>query len=173
MHYHDTEWGKPIYDDQQLFAMLCLESMQAGLSWLTILKRRTAYYQHFDDFDAKKIITYDDQKIAKLMQNTDIIRHQKKIQAIIHNAHAYLAIQQKQSFSDYLWGITTPNNQPVINKPKSLHDIPPSTEISTKLAKQLKTDGFVFVGAKTCYAFMQAVGMVDDHVVNCAFKTRS
>lgn len=172
MDYHDTQWGKPVYDDEQLFAMLCLEAMQSGLSWITILKRKDNYYRAFDGFDAKKISQYDDDKINALMQDAGIIRHRKKIEAIIANARAYLAIQQTGSFADYLWAMTTNNKQPVINKPKSLADVPSKTEVSERLAKQLKKDGFKFIGATTCYAFMQAVGMVDDHLIHCAFKKR-
>lgn len=120
MDYHDTQWGKPVYDDEQLFAMLCLEAMQSGLSWITILKRKDNYYRAFDGFDTKKISQYDDDKINALMQDAGIIRHRKKIEAIVANARAYLAIQQTGSFADYLWAMTTNNKQPVINKPKSL-----------------------------------------------------
>lgn len=172
MDYHDNEWGKPVYDDDTLFAMLCLESMQAGLRWITILKRRDAYYQAFDNFDAHKIALYDDKKISELMQNPAIIRHQKKIQAIVNNAKAYLILKENGSFSDYLWQITTQDGKTVINKPKTANDIPNHTKLSTQLAQMLKKDGFTFIGSKVCYAFMQATGMVDDHIINCAFKTR-
>lgn len=172
MDYHDNEWGKPVYDDDTLFAMLCLESMQAGLRWITILKRRDAYYQAFDNFDAHKIALYDDKQISELMQNPAIIRHQKKIQAIVNNAKAYLILKENGSFSDYLWQITTQDGKTVINKPKTANDIPNHTKLSTQLAQMLKKDGFTFIGSKVCYAFMQATGMVDDHIINCAFKTR-
>ncbi|MFB6349741.1 DNA-3-methyladenine glycosylase I [Moraxella sp. ZJ142] len=168
--YHDNEWGKPIYDDQALFACLNLEAMQSGLSWITILKRRDGYYRAFDDFDAQKIANYDDAKVAALMQDTGIIRHRAKILAIIANAKAYLAITAKQSFSDYLWGIATPDGKSVINHWQTPEQIPAQTEISAKLAKQLKKDGFKFIGATTCYAFMQAVGMVNDHLADCDFR---
>lgn len=168
--YHDNEWGKPVYDDDTLFAMLCLESMQAGLSWITILKRRDGYYRAFDGFDAAKIAAYDDAKVDKLMLDAGIIRHRAKILAIINNAKAYLKIKQYQSFSDYLWGITTADGKPIDNCPADLSDIPAQTDVSVRLAKQLKKDGFKFVGATTCYAFMQAVGMVNDHVADCAFR---
>lgn len=168
--YHDNEWGKPVYDDDTLFAMLCLESMQAGLSWITILKRRDGYYRAFDGFDATKIATYDDAKVDKLMLDAGIIRHRAKILAIINNAKAYLKIKQYQSFSDYLWGITTADGKPIDNCPADLSGIPAQTDVSVRLAKQLKKDGFKFVGATTCYAFMQAVGMVNDHVADCAFR---
>lgn len=172
IQYHDQEWGKPIYDDEQLFAMLCLEAMQAGLSWLMILKRRENYYHAFDGFDAQKISQYDDDKIDELMQNAGIIRHRKKIEAIVANAKAYLAIQKSMPFGEYLWAMTTHDKQPVINNPKCLADVPTQNDVSCRLAKQLKKDGFKFIGATTCYAFMQAVGMVDDHLIHCAFKSR-
>lgn len=168
--YHDYEWGKPIFDDRALFALLCLEAMQAGLSWITILKKREHYYQAFDGFDPIKIAAYDDAKVDELMQNAGIIRHRGKILAIIANAQAFLKITKNQSFGDYLWGITTNNNTPVINHPKRMNDIPSSTDVSSKLAAQLKKDGFKFLGATTCYAFMQASGMVNDHLVDCDFR---
>lgn len=170
--YHDTEWGKPVFNDKELFALLCLESMQAGLSWITILRKRENYYHAFRGFDPNIIATFDDKKVDELMQNTGIIRHRGKIQAIIDNAKLYLEISQTQSFSDYLWAMS-PNGLdkiPQDNKPKSLSDIPSSTEYSTKMAKQLKKDGFKFLGATTCYAFMQACGMVNDHLIECKFR---
>ncbi|MDO5652363.1 MAG: DNA-3-methyladenine glycosylase I [Moraxella sp.] len=168
--YHDTEWGKPCYDERTLFAMLCLEGMQAGLSWITILKRREGYYHAFDEFDAQKIASFNDNKVALLMQDTGIIRHELKIRAIINNAKAYLAITKQQSFADYLWGITTDDGKPIINHPINLDQVPVSTPVSDRLAKQLKKDGFKFVGSTTCYAYMQAVGMVNDHLMTCDFR---
>lgn len=168
--YHDHEWGVPSYDDRHLFAMLCLEAMQAGLSWYTILKKRPNYYAAFDDFDPDKIAQYDTAKVDRLMQNTGIVRHRKKIEAIIANARAYQAISTRERFCDYLWRTATPNGAPVINHPKSINDLPSHNEYAVKLAKQLKQDGFKFVGATTCYAFMQAVGMVNDHLIDCAFR---
>lgn len=171
IHYHDSEWGRPCYDDRSLFAMLCLESMQAGLSWITILKKRHHYYHAFDDFNPHKIAIYDDDKVKQLMNNAGIIRHKQKILAIINNANAYLAITSKQSFSDYLWQTAIGGTTPIINYPKNLSEIPTQTARSATLAKQLKKDGFQFVGSTMCYAFMQACGMVDDHLISCAFKT--
>lgn len=168
--YHDNEWGKAVYDDERLFAMLCLESMQAGLSWLTILQRKENYYHAFDQFNAEKIAQYDDKKINQLMQNQGIIRHRGKILAIINNAKAYLRIKQQQSFCTYLWKIATPDGKPIINHIEHLDDVPTQTPSSQKLAKQLKKDGFIFIGATTCYAFMQACGMVNDHLNCCDFK---
>lgn len=169
--YHDNEWGKPIIDDQQLFAMLCLESMQAGLSWITVLRKRERYYQVFADFNPAIIATFDETKIDELMQDSGIIRHRGKIQAIIDNAKIFLKITENQSFSDYLWAMS-PNGlakQPLINQPKTLADIPTRSVFSDNMAKQLKKDGFKFLGSTTCYAFMQAVGMVNDHLADCDF----
>ncbi|WP_066802832.1 DNA-3-methyladenine glycosylase I [Moraxella oblonga] len=172
VHYHDNEWGRVVCDDRQLFACLCLEGMQAGLSWITILKRRECYYQAFDDFDPAKIAQYDDDKVEKLMQNTSIIRHRAKILAIIDNAKAYLKVTQHQSFCKYLYTILNAHGDfPKDNHPNVLQDIPTKTPASVALAKQLKKDGFKFVGATTCYAFMQAVGMVNDHVMGCDYRT--
>lgn len=170
--YHDNEWGVVCCDDERLFAMLCLEGMQAGLSWITILKKRAAYYDAFDGFDASKIAQYDDKKVDELMNNDGIIRHRLKIQAIIANAKAYLKIKENGSFSDHVWGIVARHQDktPLINQPKTTADIPTQTAASIALSKQLKKDGFKFVGPTICYAYMQACGMVNDHVVDCDFK---
>lgn len=170
--YHDDEWGVPCHDDRKLFAMLCLEGMQAGLSWITILKRRESYYQAFDGFDPIKIASYDDKKIDELMSDSGIIRHRPKITAIIANAKAYLRVTQNQSFDEYVWGIVADHQSqtPLINHPKNIQDIPTKTKASIALSKQLKKDGFQFIGPTICYAYMQACGMVDDHVIDCAFK---
>lgn len=169
--YHDNEWGKAVFDDRTLFAMLCLEGMQAGLSWITVLRKRDDYYQAFDGFDPDKIATYDDDKVVQLMQNAGIIRHRAKIQAIIDNAKAYQSITKHQPFCEYLWGIVRQMGDfPKDNCPKQPSDIPTKTTVSEHLSKRLKKDGFKFIGATTCYAFMQAVGMVNDHVENCAFR---
>lgn len=170
--YHDSEWGKAVFDDKELFAILCLESMQSGLSFITILKKRNNYYHAFADFDPAIIANFDDKKVDELMQNTGIIRHRGKICAIIDNARAYLTITKAQSFADYLWAMS-PNGLakiPQDNRCKSLSDVPSFTEYSLKMAKQLKKDGFKFVGATTCYAFMQACGMVNDHLLDCQFR---
>lgn len=169
--YHDREWGKPSYDDRHLFAMLCLEGMQAGLSWITILKKRERYYQVFADFDPVIIAQFDAAKVDELMQDAGIIRNRLKIQAIINNAKCYLAITQTQSFSDYLWAMSpTGTTQPLLNYPVTLADVPAQTLASAAMSKQLKKDGFKFVGSTICYAFMQAVGMVNDHVADCDFR---
>lgn len=169
--YHDEEWGRVVRDDRMLFACLCLEGMQAGLSWITILKRREHYDEAFDGFDPMLIASYDEDKIHELMQNPGIIRHRAKILAIIHNAKAYLQVTERQSFCDYLYGIINQHGTfPRDNQIMSESDLPAQTQASQALAKQLKKDGFKFVGATTCYAFMQAVGMVNDHVMHCAFR---
>lgn len=170
--YHDNEWGKPSYDDRYLFAMLCLEGMQAGLSWITVLKKREHYYQVFENFDPTKITQFDEKKVDELMQDAGIIRHRGKIAAIINNAKCYLQITKTQSFSDYLWAMS-PNGlakQPLINEIRTLAELPINSEASHTMSKQLKKDGFKFVGSTICYAFMQAVGMVNDHVADCDYS---
>lgn len=166
--YHDQEWGVPCFDDHHLFAMLCLEGMQAGLNWLTILKRRDNYYAAFDQFDPIKIAAYQPSDIDRLMLNSGIIRQRKKIHAIITNARAFLTITATQSFASYLWAVV--DGKPIVNTPHTPADIPNQSLLSQKLATQLKKDGFVFVGAISCYAFMQAIGMVNDHLLDCAFR---
>jgi DNA-3-methyladenine glycosylase I len=164
--YHDEEWGVPVHDDQKLFEMLCLEGMQAGLSWITILRKRENYRKAFNNFNAKKIIKYDEDKINVLMQNPGIIRNRLKINAIIKNAKAYLDIQKEYgSFDKYIWGFV--NGEPVVNKLQSISGAPAKTEISDIMSKALKKKGFTFVGSTICYAFMQAVGMVNDHITGC------
>jgi len=164
--YHDEEWGVPLHDDEKLFEMLCLEGMQAGLSWITILKKRENYREAFSNFNAKKIIKYDEEKINKLMQNEGIVRNRLKINAIIKNSHAYLEVQKEYgSFDKYIWQFV--NGQPVVNKLQSISGAPSKTVISDLMSKALKKKGFAFVGSTICYAFMQAVGMVNDHVVSC------
>jgi len=164
--YHDEEWGVPLHNDEKLFEMLCLEGMQAGLSWITILKKRENYRKAFSNFNAKKIIKYDEEKINKLMQNEGIVRNRLKINAIIKNARAYLDVQKEYgSFDKYIWQFV--NGQPVVNKLQSISGAPSKTEISDVMSKALKKKGFTFVGSTICYAFMQATGMVNDHTINC------
>ena len=164
--YHDQEWGKPQYDDQHLFEMLCLEGAQSGLSWWTILKKRENYREAFDQFDPRKIVAYDQKKIEELSENAGIVRNKQKIKSVISNAKAYLAIVEAgESFSDYLWQFV--QGEPIINHWQSHDDVPASTDISTRMARALKIDGFKYVGPTVCYAFMQAVGMVNDHTVDC------
>lgn len=164
--YHDEEWGVPEHDDRKLFEMLILEGAQAGLSWITVLKKRENYQKSFDDFDVVKVSKYSEKKIAKLLENPGIIRNKLKVNAAVINAKAFLEIQQEfGSFDKYIWQFV--NHKPIINKFKSLKDLPAKTEISDEMSKDLKKRGFKFVGSTICYAFMQATGMVNDHVTNC------
>ncbi|MFM2362703.1 MAG: hypothetical protein RLZZ316_1605 [Bacteroidota bacterium] len=164
--YHDEEWGVPVYNDQQLFEMLCLEGAQAGLSWYTVLKKRENYRKAFDNFDAVKMARYTDKKIEKLLQDEGIIRNRLKVHAFIGNAKAYLQVQNEfGSFSAYIWQFT--GGKPIQNKPASLAQLPAKTAISDAMSKDLLKRGFEFVGSTICYAFMQAVGMVNDHTADC------
>lgn len=164
--YHDEEWGVPVHDDHKLFEMLILEGAQAGLSWITVLKKRENYRNAFDNFDAIKISKYSEKKIEKLLNNTGIIRNRLKINSTIGNAKAFLKVQKEfSSFDKYIWQFV--DNKPILNKFKSLKDLPAKTEISDKMSKDLKKRGFKFVGSTICYAFMQATGMVNDHTIDC------
>ena len=164
--YHDTEWGVPVYDDDKLFEFLMLESFQAGLSWITILKKRANFKSAFDNFDYRKIALYDENKYQSLLQDTGIIRNRLKIKATINNAQQFIKIQKEfGSFSDYIWGFV--NGKPIKNHFKSLKDIPAKTELSDTISKNLKKRGFKFVGSTIVYAHMQATGMVNDHTTNC------
>lgn len=164
--YHDQEWGMPVYDDQTLFEFLVLETQQAGLSWITVLKKREAYRVALDDFSARKISDYDYAKIEELLNNPGVIRHRKKIEAIVHNARCFLAVQRQHgSFSNFLWGYV--DHKPIQNKVTDYRTAPTSAPLSDKLSKDMKKLGFKFIGTTTIYAFMQAVGMVNDHEVSC------
>jgi len=164
--YHDTEWGIPQHDDQKLFEFLILEGAQAGLSWTTILKRRDGYRNAFSNFDAKKVSKFTQKHVEKLLHDESIIRNKLKISSAIKNAQMFLKIQEEfGSFDKYLWAFV--DDKPVKNKFKKLSDIPSSTEISEKLSQDLKKRGFNFVGPTICYAFMQAIGMVNDHTSEC------
>lgn len=164
--YHDEEWGRPLYDDNRLFEMLCLEGAQAGLSWWTILQRRENYREAFDQFDPEKIRMYDEEKIEELRQNEKIIRNKLKIKSVISNAKAYAkVVEEHGSFSDYIWQFV--DQEPIINVREKQSEVPASTELSHQMSKKLKKDGFKFVGPTICYAYMQAVGMVNDHLVSC------
>lgn len=166
IEYHDKEWGVPIYDDQLLFEFLILEGAQAGLSWITILKRRDHYRKAFSQFDAKKIARYDAEKVKKLLQNEGIIRNRLKVESTIINAKSFLAVQKEfGSFSKYIWQFV--GGKPINNKRQRQNEVPASTEISNAMSKDLKKRGFKFVGTTICYAFMQAVGMVNDHIQDC------
>lgn len=164
--YHDKEWGRPIHDDHQLFEMLILESMQAGLSWITILKKREAYRKAFDNFDAKKIAQYDESKINELMENAGIIRNRLKINAAINNAKLFLEIQGKYgSFDQMIWSYV--HHTPIVGQWKTIGEVPATTPISDQISKDLKKMGFKFLGSTTIYAFMQAAGLVNDHIITC------
>lgn len=164
--YHDQEWGEPLYDDQALFELFILETLQAGLSWITVLRKRDAYRAALDNFDAEKIAQYDEAKYETLMQHPDLIKNKLKMRAIIHNAQCYLTLKAEHgSFSDWLWQYV--DHKPIINGFQQLSDVPVTTTISDKLSKDLKKLGFKFVGSVTIYAFMQAMGMVNDHVSDC------
>lgn len=164
--YHDEEWGIPLHDDQQLFEFLLLEGAQAGLSWITVLKKREGYRQAFDGFNAEKIARYSPKKIERLMQDSSIIRNRLKINSAIKNAQAYLKIQETYSgFQDFIWQFT--EGKTIQNTWRTQKDVPASTNISDIMSKTLKKHGFSFVGSTICYAFMQATGMVNDHTVDC------
>ena len=170
-NYHDQEWGKPIYDDETIFEFLILESFQAGLSWYTILAKRENFRAAFDYFDYQKIAQYSEEKVEELIQNTGIIRNRLKILATINNAQKFMEVQKEfGSFSKYIWGFV--NHEPIVNRPKTLKEVPATTEISDALAKDLKKRGFKFMGSTVVYAHMQATGMVNDHVENCWIKTQ-
>ncbi|RNA62277.1 DNA-3-methyladenine glycosylase I [Chryseobacterium nematophagum] len=167
--YHDEEWGKPIYEDKMIFEFLVLESFQAGLSWYTILAKRENFRSAFDHFDYKKIAQYSDEKIQELIQNPGIIRNKLKILATINNAQKFIEVQKEfGSFSKYIWGFV--NEKPIDNKPKTLGDVPATSEVSDLLSKDLKKRGFKFMGSTVVYAHMQATGMVNDHVENCIVR---
>lgn len=164
--YHDKEWGRPVFDSLELFEMLCLEGAQAGLSWETILNKRENYRKAFDGFDPKKMAKYTDARKAKLMQNAGIVRNRLKIHAFVENAKAYLAMEKAgESLSDFLWSFV--DHKPVLNKHKSMKNVPAVTTQAEAMSKALKKKGFRFVGPTICYAFMQAVGMVNDHIASC------
>ncbi|MCD6543229.1 MAG: DNA-3-methyladenine glycosylase I [Flavobacteriaceae bacterium] len=166
VQYHDKEWGTPVYDDDKLFEFLILETFQAGLSWITVLRKRENFREAFDHFDYQKIAKYDDKKYNELLQNAGIIRNRLKIKATISNANAFMDIQKEfGSFSKYIWGFV--NHKPIVNHWKTLEEIPVNTAISDKLSADLKKRGFKFVGSTVIYAHMQATGMVNDHVVDC------
>ena len=166
IEYHDLEWGVPVHDERLLFEFLILEGAQAGLSWSTILNKRQAYIQAFDNFEPTKVASYDDAKVQALLANPGIVRNRLKIQAAIQNARSFLEIQdQYGSFDTYIWQFV--DGKPVQNSWKSLQEIPATTKESDAMSKELKKRGFTFVGSTICYAFMQAVGMVNDHTVDC------
>ncbi len=164
--YHDEEWGVPVYDDDTLFEFLILETFQAGLSWITILRKRENFRKAFDNFDYKKIANYNQKKIDELLQDAGIIRNKLKINATITNAQSFMKIQKEfGSFSTYIWGFV--DGKPIKNKFKSINEMPANTPLSDAISKDLKQRGFKFVGSTVVYAHMQATGMVNDHEVGC------
>lgn len=164
--YHDHEWGVPQFDDHRLFELLILEGAQAGLSWITILRKRENYRAALDDFDARKIAQYDADKLAALLQNAGIVRNRLKIQSLVLNAQGFLAIQQEfGSFSTFIWSFV--GGQPIQNHWQTIENVPARTAESDAMSKALKQRGFKFVGTTICYAFMQATGMVNDHLAGC------
>jgi DNA-3-methyladenine glycosylase I len=166
IRYHDEEWGVPVHDDRKLFEMLCLEGAQAGLSWYTILRKRENYRRAFDRFDPKTIAAYDERKVEELLQDEGIVRNRLKVLAFIANAQAFLRVTEEfGSFNAYIWSFA--GGKPIVNDWPNLKEVPAITPESDRMSKDLKKRGFKFVGSTICYAFMQATGMVDDHVRTC------
>jgi len=164
--YHDNDWGVPVHDDRLHFEMIILDGAQAGLSWITILKRRESYREAFDNFDAEKVARYSDKKIEKLLKNPGIIRNRLKVNSAVANAKAFLSVQEEcGSFDEYIWQFT--GHRTIQNKWKSMSGLPAKTPESDAMSKDLKKRGFSFVGSTICYAYMQAAGMVNDHVADC------
>ncbi|HWP04979.1 MAG TPA: DNA-3-methyladenine glycosylase I [Polyangiaceae bacterium] len=164
--YHDREWGVPVHDDRRLFEFVVLEGAQAGLSWITILRKREAYRAAFDGFDPMKVARYDARRVEKLLKNEGIVRNRLKVESAVKNARAFLEVQEEfGSFAKYQWGFV--DGRPVINRFKDKKQIPPRTPLSDAISKDMKRRGFSFVGSTIVYAHMQAVGMVNDHVVTC------
>lgn len=165
--YHDLEWGVPVHNDRDLFEFLCLEGAQAGLSWITILRKREHYRLVFDNFDAEKIARYGDEKIASLLGDAGIVRNRLKVNGFVKNARACLALlDEGLSLDSYLWSFV--DGKPIQNNFKSSHQVPANTPVSDAMAKDLKKRGFTFVGTTICYAFMQAAGLVNDHISDCS-----
>jgi DNA-3-methyladenine glycosylase I len=168
--YHDQEWGRPVHEDRTLFEFLVLEGAQAGLSWLTILRKREAYRAAFDQFDPAKVARYDQRRIARLLEDAGIVRNSLKIESAVKNARAFLQVQEEfGSFASYQWQFV--GGVPLVNRPASMKAVPARTELSDAFSKDLKRRGFSFVGSTIVYAHMQAVGMVDDHIAGCFLCT--
>src|SRR6056297_1457321 len=164
--YHDREWGVPVHDDQVFFEFLILESAQAGLSWSTILKKRESYREAFAGFDPEKVARFDNSDVERLMQNDGIVRYDKKIRSAIKNAKSFLEVQKEfGSFDTYIWDFV--DQEPIINAPKALNEVPAKTELSDRIARDLKRRGFSFLGSTTVYAYLQACGLVNDHTIDC------
>ena len=167
--YHDTEWGVPSHDDGYIFEMLILEGFQAGLSWNTILQKRENFKKAFDNFDYKKIAEYDEMKLNELLKNEGIIRNRLKINSTVTNARAFMKIQEEfGSFAKYIWNFT--DNKRIINNWKELSEVPATSVLSDKISKDLKKRGFKFVGSTIIYSFLQAIGIIDDHLISCPYK---
>ncbi|MCX2494232.1 DNA-3-methyladenine glycosylase I [Pedobacter sp. PF22-3] len=168
--YHDEEWGKPVYDDKILFEFLILEGAQAGLSWITILRRRENYRKAFADFDVNKVAAFTEKDVERLMNDEGIIRNRLKVNGAITNAKLFMEFQQEfGSFSKYMWRFV-PGGKPILNHIEKMSDVPPRTELSDQISKDMKKRGFKFFGTTICYAFMQATGMVNDHLLNCCAR---
>ncbi|QSP95695.1 DNA-3-methyladenine glycosylase I [Marinobacter salinisoli] len=166
VHYHDTVWGRPEWDERALFEKLCLDGQQAGLSWLTILRKQETYRAAYDGFDPERIVRYDDQKVAELLANPGVIRNRLKVQSIIKNARGFLELREKgTNFADFLWSFV--NGAPIQNRWQDFEQVPVTTPEAEAMSKALKNAGFTFVGPTIVYAFMQATGMVNDHLVRC------
>jgi DNA-3-methyladenine glycosylase I len=169
VRYHDEEWGKPLHNDNELFGLLILEGAQAGLSWETILKRRENYRRAFKNFDPKKVAKFTEKDVERLLKDEGIIRNKLKIRSAINNAKCFLEVQREfGSFDKYIWGFV--DNKPIKNTIKKLKDYPAETELSKKISKDLKRRGFNFVGPTIMYAYMQSIGMVNDHMIGCEFR---
>ena len=167
--YHDTEWGVPSHDDGYIFEMLILEGFQAGLSWNTILQKRENFRKAFDNFDYSKIAEYNETKLKELLKNEGIIRNRLKINSTVTNARAFMKIQEEfGSFAKYIWNFI--DNKRIINKWKELSEVPATSELSDKISKDLKKRGFKFVGSTIIYSFLQAIGIIDDHLISCPYK---
>jgi len=172
IRYHDEEWGRPVHDDNVLFEFLILESFQAGLSWFTVLKKRENFREAFAGFDAHKVARFDQRKVERLMQDVGIIRNRLKIEAAVNNARRFKEVQKEfGSFDKYVWSFT--GGKTVVNKPRALGDIPATSALSDAMSKDMGVRGFKFRGSTICYAFMQAVGLVDDHTTGCWRKKSS
>jgi len=168
--YHDTEWGVPSHDDRYIFEMLILEGFQAGLSWNTILQKRENFRKAFDNFDYRKMAEYDEMKLNELLKNEGIIRNRLKINSTVTNARAFMKIQEEfGSFAKYIWNFT--DRKRIVNKWKELSEVPATSELSDKISKDLKKRGFKFVGSTIIYSFLQAIGIIDDHLMSCPYKT--
>jgi DNA-3-methyladenine glycosylase I len=168
-HYHDTLWGKPVHEDKELFKMIILEGKQAGLSWATILAKMDTLCLAFDDFDPHKLAAYNEEKVEELLKNDGIIKNRLKVNAVIHNARMYFNLCEKYgSLDEFLWGHV--NHQPILNHWEKVADVPASTPLSDEISKQLKKEGFKFVGTTTVYALMQSIGMVNDHILTCHYR---